>query len=260
MMELSELRAGLSGATIETRYQPIIRVADRRAVGLEALVRLNHPSKGKMRPDSFMPQIEQFGLGGELTGLVCARAFCDLSGPFLTGLDLRLSVNFPLDVLLMPAALERLEEQRAAAGVAADQIIVELTESQPVEDIPGLRRSLERLRKLGYGAAIDDVGPAVPRLARLLELPFSSLKLDKDLVRRAAKSAEVCVFIANIISAAKAHGMTVTAEGVETEAAWDHVADLGVDEVQGFLVARPLPVRAVTLWREAWIAKRGPDV
>ena len=64
MMELSELRAGLSGATIETRYQPIIRVADRRAVGLEALVRLNHPSKGKMRPDSFMPQIEQFGLGG----------------------------------------------------------------------------------------------------------------------------------------------------------------------------------------------------
>jgi EAL domain-containing protein (putative c-di-GMP-specific phosphodiesterase class I) len=144
--------------------------------------------------------------------------------------------------------------------VAADQIIVELTESQPVEDIPGLRRSLERLRKLGYGAAIDDVGPAVPRLARLLELPFNSLKLDKDLVRRAAKSAEVCVFIANTISAAKAHGITVTAEGVETEATWDHVADLGVDEVQGFLVARPLPVRAVTLWREAWIAKRGPDV
>ena len=204
-----------------------------------------------------MPQIEQAGLGAELTGLVCARAFSDLSGPFLAGLDLRISVNFPLDVLLMPAALERLEEQRAAAGVAADQIIVELTESQPVEDIPRLRRSLERLRTLGYGAAIDDAGPAVPRLKRLLELPFSSVKLDKGLVRRAANSAEVCVCIANTIATAKAHDMTVTGEGVETEASWGCMAALGVDEVQGFLAARPLPAAAVPVWREAWVAKGG---
>jgi EAL domain-containing protein (putative c-di-GMP-specific phosphodiesterase class I) len=260
MMELSELRAVLSDATIETRYQPIVRVADRRPVGLEALVRLNHPLKGQIRPDCFVPQIERAGLGAELTGLVCVRAFSDLSGCFLAGLDLRMSVNFPLDVLLMPAALERLEEQRAAAGVAADQIIVELTESQPVEDIPRLRRSLERLRTLGYGAAIDDVGPAVPRLERLLELPFSSLKLDKGLVRRAADAAEVCASIANTISTAKAHGMTVTAEGVETEASWRCMAALGVDEVQGFLVARPLPVAAVSVWREAWIGKGSVDV
>ncbi len=144
-----------------------------------------------------------------------------------------MSLNFPLDVLLMPAALERLEEQRAAAGVAADQIIVELTESQPVEDVPGLRRALERVRKFGYGAAIDDVGPAVPRLAQLLELPFSSLKLDKGLVRQAAHSAEVCLFTANIIATAHARGMTVTAEGVETEATWEHMAALGVDECAG---------------------------
>ncbi len=259
MMEPSELRAVLSGATIETHYQPIVRVNDRRPVGLEALVRLNHPLKGKIRPDCFVPQVEQAGLGAELTGLVCARAFSDISGPFLAGLHLRISVNFPLDVLLMPAALQRLEEQRAAAGVAADQIIVELTENQPVEDIPRLRRSLERLRKLGYGAAIDDVGPAVPRLARLLELPFTSLKLDKDLVRQAANSGEVCASIANTIATAKAHGISVTAEGVETEATWDHMAALGVDEVQGFLVARPLPVAAVPLWREAWIGKGGAD-
>jgi EAL domain-containing protein (putative c-di-GMP-specific phosphodiesterase class I) len=259
VVELSELRAALSGATVETRYQPIVRVADRRPIGLEALVRLNHPLKGKIRPDCFVPQVEQAGLGAELTGLVCARALSDLSGRFLAGLHLRISVNFPLDVLLMPAALERLEEQRAAAGVAADQIIVELTESQPVEDVPGLRRALERLRKSGYGAAIDDVGPAVPRLAQLLELPFSSLKLDKGLVRQAAQSAEVCSSTAGIIATAQARGMTVTAEGVETEATWDHMATLGVHEVQGFLVARPLPVAAVPLWRDAWIGEGGAD-
>jgi EAL domain-containing protein (putative c-di-GMP-specific phosphodiesterase class I) len=259
MMEPSELRAVMSGATIETRYQPIVRVADRRPVGLEALVRLNHPLKGKIRPDCFVPQVEQAGLGAELTSLVCARAFSDLSGPFLAGLQLRISVNFPLDVLLMPAALERLEEQRAASDLAADQIIVELTESQPVEDVPGLRRALERLRKLGYGAAIDDVGPAVPRLERLLELPFSSLKLDRNLVRQAVNSAEVCVSIANTIAIAKAQGITVTAEGVETEATWNQMAALGVDEVQGFLVARPLPVAAVPVWLEAWTGNGGAD-
>jgi EAL domain-containing protein (putative c-di-GMP-specific phosphodiesterase class I) len=260
MMEPSEVQAVLSGATIETRYQPIVRLADRWPVGLEALVRLNHPLKGMIRPDCFVPQVEQAGFGAELTSLVCARAFSDLSGSILAEFRLRMSVNFPLDVLLMPAALERLEEQRDAAGLAADQIIVELTESQPVDDIPRLCRSLERLRTLGYGAAIDDAGPAVPRLERLLELPFSSLKLDKGLVRRAADSAEARASIANTIATAKARGITVTAEGVETEATWDQMAALGVDEVQGFLVARPLPVAAVPVWREAWIGKPGADV
>jgi len=160
-MELAELRAALKGAMIETRYQPIVGIADRSPIGLEALVRLNHPEQGTLAPDLFVPQIEHAGLAAELTGLVSARAFGDLRGPSLAGRGLRMSVNFPLDVLLMPAALDRLEEQREAAGVAASCIIIELTESRPVNDIPILRRSLERLRMLGYGAAIDDVGPAV---------------------------------------------------------------------------------------------------
>jgi EAL domain-containing protein (putative c-di-GMP-specific phosphodiesterase class I) len=259
VMEMSELRGALSGASVETRYQPIVRVADRRPVVLEALVRLNHPLKGMIRPDGFVPQVEQAGLGAELTDLVCGRALGDICGRFLAGIQLRLSVNFPLDVLLIPAALERLEEQRAAAGVAADRIIVELTESQPVEDVHGLRQALERLRQFGYGVAIDDVGPAIPGLAQLLELPFSSVKLDKGLVRGAARSADVGLYTANIIATAKARGMTVTAEGVETEATWDHMADLGVDEVQGFLVARPLPAAAVPIWRDAWIGSGTAD-
>ena len=260
VMDLAELRAALAGAMVETRYQPIIRVSDRRPVGLEALVRLNHPEKGTILPDSFMPQIEHAGLAAELTGLVSARAFSDLAGPLLAGRNLRMSVNFSLDVLLMPAALERLEEQRAAAGIPADRIIIELTESRPVDDIPLLRRSLEYLRALGYGAAIDDVGPAVPRLTPLLELPFTSLKLDKDLVQRVAESNEVRSFLAVTTARAKARGFTVTAEGVETTAIWDEMAALGVDEIQGFFAARPLSVSAVPVWWDAWVEKAAPAV
>jgi len=257
-MDLAELRAALRGAMIETRYQPIIRIADRRPVGVEALARLNHPERGTLLPDRFVPQIEGAGLAAELTGLVSERAFADLAGPFLSGRDLRMSVNFPLDVLLEPAALDRLEEQRMAAGLSAGRIVVELTESRPVDDFPMLRRSLERLRGLGYGAAIDDVGPAVPRLAPLLDLPFTSLKLDKDLVEQVGTSAEVRRFLAETIAEAKVRGLTVVAEGVETDAIWNRMCDLGADEVQGFLAARPLPVGAVPIWWDAWMGKAVP--
>jgi len=257
-MGVAELTAALQGAMIETRYQPIIRIADRHPVGVEALARLNHPERGTLLPDRFVPQIEDAGLAAELTGLVSARAFADLAGPFLADRGLRMSVNFPLDVLLQPAALDRLEEQRIAAGLAADRIVIELTESRPVDDIPVLRRSLERLRGLGYGAAIDDVGPAVPRLAPLLDLPFTSLKLDKELVQQVNVSADIRAFLANTIAQAKAHGLTVVAEGVETDAIWNQMRDLGADEVQGFLAARPLPVAAVPIWWDAWMGQATP--
>jgi EAL domain-containing protein (putative c-di-GMP-specific phosphodiesterase class I) len=251
-MDRLELTAALQGAMIETRYQPIIRIADRRPIGLEALARLNHPERGTLLPDRFVPQIEDAGLAAQLTSLVSARAFADLAGSFLADRDLRMSVNFPLDVLLQPAALDRLEQQRIAAGLDADRIVVELTESRPVDDLPMLRRSLEHLRALGYGAAIDDVGPAVPHLAPLLELPFTSLKLDKELVRQVADTEDVMKFLARTIGQAKAHGLTVVAEGVETDAIWQRMRDLGVDEVQGFFAARPLPVAAVPIWWDAW--------
>ncbi|WP_428487894.1 EAL domain-containing protein [Rhodopila sp.] len=251
---LSELRAALDGTMIEPRYQPIIRMSDRHPIGLEALVRLSHPVAGVLLPSQFVPQIEDAGLAGQLTELVSGRVLADLLGPDLAGSGLRISVNFPLDVLLRPAALDRLEAQRVAAGIPASRIIVELTESKPVANVVTLRRSLEHLRGLGYGIAIDDVGPAVPRLAPLLELPFTSLKLDKDLVMRAIVSPETERFVATTIAQAKQHGLTVVAEGVETEETWARMLALGADEAQGFLAARPLPLAAVPIWLEAWNA------
>lgn len=250
---LSELRAALDGAMIETRYQPIIRIADRQPVGLEALARLNHPEQGTLLPDRFVPQIEDAGLAADLTRIVSERAFTDLSGAFLAGRGLRMSINFPLDVILKDAALDMLEDQRSKFGLRAEHVIIELTESRPVNDTSLLRRSLERLRALGYGVAIDDVGPAVPRLEPLLDLPFSSLKLDKDLVQQALASTNTSNFLAATIAQAKARGLTVVAEGVETIEIWDKMRALGADEAQGFLAARPLPVAAVPIWWSSWL-------
>jgi EAL domain-containing protein (putative c-di-GMP-specific phosphodiesterase class I) len=252
-MQPTELRDALAGSMIETRYQPIVRIADRRPTALEALARLNHPERGTLLPDRFVPQIEDAGLAPELTELVSDRAFADMTGPLLAGRGLAITVNFPLDVLLTPSALRRLEAQRLAAGIPADQVVVELTESRPVEDFVALRRPLEYLRNLGYRVAIDDAGPAVPGLARLVELPFTSLKLDKDLVQQSVDDPAATAALRGMIALAHRHGLPVVAEGVETALIWDHMQALGVAEAQGFLVARPLPVAAVPVWLDAWL-------
>lgn len=249
---MADLREALAGSMIEARYQPIVRMADRQPVALEVLARLMHPVRGIVSPDRFVPQLEDAGLAALLTERISARAFAELARPGHGCDDLQITVNFPLDVLLMPEALDRLERQRQAAGIPAKRLTIELTESRPVEDLVTLGRSLERLRRLGYRAAIDDVGHAVPRLAALLALPFSSLKLDKGMVQRVATSEETRDFLERTIRQAHLHGLHVVAEGVETVALWHAMKAMGADSAQGFLAARPLPLAALPVWRDAW--------
>jgi EAL domain-containing protein (putative c-di-GMP-specific phosphodiesterase class I) len=244
---------------IEARYQPIVRIADRRPVALEALARLNHPGSGMVSPDQFVPQIEAAGLGAQFTDVIAAQALADLTRPPLVAQGFSLGLNFPLDVLLDPMALQRLDARRREAGIPAGRLIVELTESQPVEDIAALRNAIEGLRADGYQVWIDDVSPAVPRLRQLLQLPFSGMKFDKSLVPLLDRMPESGAFARRTVAAARAQGMTVVAEGVEDVATWRRVAELGVEQVQGFLIARPLPVAAVPVWLEAWARQPGFD-
>lgn len=251
-MKLDELRDALDRSLITTRYQPIVRMADRQPVALEVLARLDHPVRGTVLPDRFVPQIEDAGLAERLTDVVAERAFTDLAAAGLTRHGFLITVNFPLDVLLKTEAIARLDAHRTAAGIPADMVVVELTESIPVKDFDALRRVLEQVRSRGYRVAIDDVGPAVPGLDDLLELPFTSLKLDMDLVIRSGEDPAVLAFLRGTTDRAHRKGMQVIAEGVETIEAWKRMEAIGVDGAQGFLVARPLPAAAVDVWLDAW--------
>jgi len=255
-MRAGDLNAALSGAMIETRYQPIVRLSDRAPVALEALARLNHPSRGTLLPHRFVPQIEDAGLAPLLTKRVAHRAFADMVGSSLAPHGLDMALNFPLDVLLVPEALALLDEQRREADIPAERVIIELTESRPVQDLVTLRLATERLRMLGYGVSIDDVAPSVPQLAALLDLPFSALKLDKDLVQQTEHDEAARDFTQHTVDAAKSRGLTVTAEGVESAALWHRLAALGVDLAQGFLMARPLQAADVPLWLRRWSKRR----
>jgi EAL domain-containing protein (putative c-di-GMP-specific phosphodiesterase class I) len=251
---LAELREALAAGRFRTLYQPVVRTADRVPVGLEVLARLEHPQRGTLAPDLFVPEIEDAGLAFQLTQAVVRRAFADWGGDALARLDLWLALNFPLDVLLLPAALAWLDEQRHAAGIPVDRIGIELTESRPVIDPADLGRAVAALRGAGYTLVIDDVGPGVRQAQHLLGLGFSVLKLDKGLVHGSRDDATQAELLHGIVAAAHAAGLLVVAEGVEDEATWQRMRAIGIEQVQGFLIARPMAASDVAPWHRAWSA------
>jgi EAL domain-containing protein (putative c-di-GMP-specific phosphodiesterase class I) len=251
-MDVAELRAALAGSMIETRYQPIVRLADRAPVSLEALARLNHPARGTLSPDLFVPQAEDAGLAGLLTEAVAARVFADIHLTGVAWRDLTVSLNFPLDVLLAPGMIERMEAQRAAHHVPAARIVIEMTESQPVTEPATLALAIQRISDAGYPVMLDDLTRATPNLDALLDLPFSVVKLDKAPVTGSAEDAAEREFIRHVVARAAPRGVAVVAEGVEDAATWTRMRDLGVDQAQGFLISRALPRAAVELWLQSW--------
>ena len=252
---MQELEDALAERRIQTRYQPIVRLDNGHPVGVEVLARLEHPQRGILAPDLFVPQMEEAGLAWRLTDQVIDRAFADWGEGKLGSFGLTLALNFPLDVLLIPEALTSLETRRRQSGLPADRVVIELTESRPVREIARLRHAISTLRGIGYGLAIDDVGPEVRDHKALLDLQFTALKLDKDLVRDSLNSRTAHNFLTRTIASARKADLTVIAEGVEDQAIWREMQRLGVDQAQGFLIARPLPTAAVPLWHRDWCAR-----
>lgn len=253
---VAELTDALHQARIQTRYQPIVRMSDGHPVGLEVLARLELPKYGFLLPDRFVPQIEDVGLAWPLTQAVITRAFADWGAGRLGSFGLTLAVNFSLDVLLIPEALAWMETRRRQAGLPAERIVIELTESRPVSELARLRHAISILRGIGYGLAIDDVGPQLRDHHSLLDLQFTSLKLDKELVTDSGTMPEVRGFLTETIASARAANLTIVAEGVENPDLWKRMRDLGVDQAQGYLIARPLLATTVPLWYHDWVSKK----
>lgn len=253
---LPELREALTSARMRALYQPIVRLSDGQPLAVEALARLSHPVRGTVKPDLFVPQIEDAGLAVALTEAVGHVAFDEWGHGRLAALGLSLALNFPLDVLLLPGVLTWLDRTRAAVDIPAGDVVIELTESRPVADIPALAVAVSRLRRRGYALAIDDVGPQLRDHRDLLALDFSSLKLDKQIVRRGIHCAKAQEFILRTTEAAHAAGMLVVAEGIAALDHWHHMAALSVDHGQGFLFARPLAATSVAKWRRHWLASQ----
>ncbi|MEJ1977848.1 MAG: EAL domain-containing protein [Acetobacteraceae bacterium] len=261
-LSAADIEVALDAGYVECRFQPIVRIADSRAVGLEALARLHHPTRGTFGPEAFIPQIEHAGLSLKLTEAVARSAMAAVGAAFLDYHDLFLTINMPLDVVLFPDTLLHIEGYRTATGIRPERILVELTESRPVWDIPTLGVAVERWRGAGYRIAIDDMGPGMVNQVELFDLPFNAVKLDKDIVLRSQVDRLAERYLQRTVANARSRSLSVIAEGIEDEALWVRMRDFGADQAQGFLVSRALPASALPIWLDAWRAHarlpRGP--
>lgn len=251
----------LTGSGLETRYQPIVTMATRQPFAIEALVRLKLSRHVTLFPGDFLPQVEAAGLADVLTDAVANRAFddwCAYADPMRPRrIPVKtLSINFALDVFLSPAAFARFEERRITAGLDAGSILIELTESRPVDDLLRLRRTVERVRDVGYRIALDDITPSVPHLESLIDMPFTDLKLDKAVIQAAPHWPEAVRFIARLAARARPRALSLTAEGIEDDATWTMMRDLGIHHAQGFLISKPMHAADMQGWLAEWRARR----
>lgn len=226
-------------------YQPQIDVLSGGIRGVEALVRWNHPLLGSLSPADFLPVAERSGDIVALDQFVLERACADLARWRDEGYpDLRIAVNLSTRSLEDPGLLGRIAAIRARFAVSAHQLEVEVTESAAIRDSDVVEGVLTKLRESGVLVALDDFGTGYSMLDRLRALPFDALKIDRSFVAGMTTSSGPQLLLA-AIALGHGLGLRVVAEGVEDEAQLHFLAKHRCDEVQGYLLGRPMPYAQV---------------
>lgn len=244
----SELREAIQSNQLSLYYQPQIDHASLGVVALEALVRWNHPQRGFLSPDSFIPLAEDMGLIGPLTRWVLRTALTRLVALHQQGHPLTMAINLSArnlhDMTLPVSVLAALTE----SGMDAKFLTLEITESAVMSNPSNGLAILTELDRMGVTLAIDDFGTGYSSLAYLKRLPVDELKIDKSFVTDMAEDENDAVIVRSTIDLAHNLGLKVTAEGVETQDVWDVLEILGCDFSQGYFMGRPMPADKLDAW------------
>ena len=248
-----ERRAALENAIqsgqLRLYYQPIVRLTDRAITGMEALVRWQHPVDGLISPLDFIPLAEKSGLILPLGEWVLNQACADLSRwrgswPAAFGTTPCVSVNVSARQLESGQLVEKVDSALARHAIDPSSLTLEITESCLVEDTEEIRQCLLQLNDRGIALSMDDFGTGYSSLSRLRRFPMRSLKIDRSFVIE-ANTKEGLAFLDAIVSMGRSLGLSLIAEGIETEEQARALGKLGCDEGQGFLYWRPMPADAV---------------
>jgi diguanylate cyclase (GGDEF)-like protein/PAS domain S-box-containing protein len=220
-------------------YQPIVDRSE-RPVAVEALLRWEHPERGAILPDHFIPLCEETELIVPIGRRVMRRAFAQLAAWNAAGLTgLRMALNISGRQILHPDLTSDVEEALAESGVAPEQIEFEITESGVMADVAGARRTILGLKALGLRISLDDFGTGYSSLSYLKHFSVDALKIDRTFVRDLPLDRGDSAIVSAVVALGHAMGLSVVAEGVETAEQADDVRRLGCDEMQGYYFSRP---------------------
>jgi EAL domain-containing protein (putative c-di-GMP-specific phosphodiesterase class I) len=249
---IGELRHAIERSELVLHYQPKLDLALEKIAGVEALVRWQHPQRGLVGPDEFIPLAEDTGLIRPLGLWVLRTAIRQARDWSAAGLDLQVAVNLSARNLHDPALPELVDEVLAKHAVRRDRLRIEITESTLMADPERSMEILTRLAGMGIRLAIDDFGTGYSSLAYLRRLPVDEIKIDKSFVLEMATAENAAVIVRSTIDLGHNLGLSVVAEGVETQEVWTMLAASMCDQVQGFGLSRPLQAEEVAPWIEAF--------
>jgi diguanylate cyclase (GGDEF)-like protein/PAS domain S-box-containing protein len=248
---MAELRQAIQNNDLVLYYQPITDLKTGSVVGLEGLLRWNHPSRGMVFPDQFIPFAEQTGVIQPLTDWVIASALRQSQVWYEAGHKLRVSVNLSMRNLLDGALPERIAEMIRAlpsASQPAQRLSLEVTESVLMVEPARAVERLTRLRQLGIRLSLDDFGTGYSSLGYLSKLPISEMKIDRSFILGIADDPNKAAIVRAALDLGHNLRLEVVAEGVEDRRTWDLLFALGCDTAQGYYMSRPMPAEAVVPW------------
>jgi diguanylate cyclase (GGDEF)-like protein/PAS domain S-box-containing protein len=248
-----ELRHAIDAGELEVYFQPKQRLHDGALVGMEALVRWNHPQRGLVMPGKFIAIAENTGLIIPLGWFVLEDACRRTAAWNRAGADLRVAVNLSAYQFRDKGMLEVITQVLEQSGLDPHHLEIELTESLVMHDPEANIEQLVMLKRLGIAIAIDDFGTGYSSLSYLKRLPVDTLKIDQSFIRGVASDAHDAELVRAIISMAHGFKLEVVAEGVETAEQREFLLRQGCDVTQGYLYARPMPADAF----EAFLAAAG---
>ncbi|WP_167759081.1 EAL domain-containing protein [Blastococcus sp. TF02A_35] len=248
---LEQLRTALDDDQLTTHYQPKLDLRTGRVTGLEALVRWNHPTRGMLYPDVFLPLAEQAGLMRRLALRVLERSLRDLQGWRAHGHDLSVAVNLSVSNLQDVALPEQVAMLLDAFAVPADALVLEITEDVLMADAARSQQVMAGLRRLGVRLSVDDYGTGYSSLSYLRALPVDELKLDRSFVTHLTTDTRAAAIVRSTLQLSRDLGMSMVVEGVEDSASLAALREWGCDVAQGYHISRPMPAERVLGWLEA---------
>jgi len=248
---IEQLRRAVDTGQLVLHYQPKLDLRTGTVVGVEALVRWDHPDRGLLYPDVFVPLAEQTGLMRPLTLAVLDMALRQCRAWREEGIDLQVAVNLSASTLLDSRLPDEVTRLLNAAGVEPSSLELEITENILMADPARAQDVVAQLRALGIAISVDDYGTGYSSLAYLRQLSLDELKLDRAFVTDMASDAGSAAIVRSTIELAHSLGLRIVAEGVETEAVLSLLGALGCDLAQGYYLSRPRSAPDLTDWLAA---------
>jgi diguanylate cyclase (GGDEF)-like protein len=236
-----ELRRAIENEELVLHFQPKASLETGRIVGVEALARWQHPERGFIPPNEFVPVAERTGLIKPMSRYVLARALRQCAEWNATGLDLHVAVNLTIPDLLDLELPDRIAALLEETRVRPSQLELEITESTILADPFRVRQVLNRLNEMGLRLAIDDFGTGYSSLAYLKRLPVQTIKIDRSFVTEMCTDASDATIVRSTIDLGRNLGLDIVAEGIETQEVWDALRALGCTLAQGYLIGKPMP-------------------